>query len=43
MALDMFVQIGKLKGESVDKVHAGKTDVLAWSWGVSNSGSAHVG
>lgn len=43
MALDMFIQIGALKGESVDKVHAGKTDVLAWSWGVSNSGSAHVG
>jgi type VI secretion system secreted protein Hcp len=43
MALDMFMQIGKLKGESVDKTHAGKTDVLAWSWGVSNSGSAHVG
>ena len=43
MALDMFIQIGKLKGESVDKTHAGKTDVLAWSWGVSNSGSAHVG
>ena len=43
MALDMFIRIGALKGESVDKVHAGKTDVLAWSWGVSNSGSAHVG
>jgi type VI secretion system secreted protein Hcp len=39
----MFIQIGTLKGESVDKVHAGKTDVLAWSWGMSNSGSAHVG
>jgi type VI secretion system secreted protein Hcp len=43
MALDMFIQIGALKGESVDKIHAGKTDVLAWSWGMSNSGSAHVG
>ncbi len=43
MALDMFIQIGALKGESVDKTHAGKTDCLAWSWGVSNSGSAHVG
>src|SRR5947209_11591412 len=43
MALDMFIQIGKLKGESVDKTHAGKIDVLTWSWGVSNSGSAHVG
>ena len=43
MAVDMFIQIGALKGESRDKVHAGKTDVLAWSWGMSNSGSAHVG
>jgi type VI secretion system secreted protein Hcp len=39
----MFMQIGTLKGESRDKVHAGKIDVLAWSWGCSNSGSAHVG
>ncbi len=43
MAMDMFIQIGKLKGESKDKVHKEKTDVLAWSWGLSNSGSAHVG
>jgi type VI secretion system secreted protein Hcp len=39
----MFIQIGALKGESVDKTHAGEIDVLAWSWGMSNSGSAHVG
>ena len=43
MAMDMFIKIGDLKGESVDKKHAGEIDVLAWSWGVSNSGSAHVG
>ncbi len=43
MAMDMFIQIGALKGESKDKVHSEKTDVLAWSWGMSNSGSAHVG
>ena len=43
MAMDMFIQIGTLKGESRDKVHEGKTDVLAWSWGLSNSGSAHAG
>jgi type VI secretion system secreted protein Hcp len=39
----MFMQIGDLKGESRDKVHVGKIDVLAWSWGASNSGSAHDG
>jgi type VI secretion system secreted protein Hcp len=43
MAMDMFIQIGDLKGESRDKTHAGKIDVLAWSWGCSNSGSAHMG
>ena len=43
MAMDMFIKIGTLKGESVDKTHVGEIDVLAWSWGVSNSGSAHVG
>jgi len=43
MAVDMFIQIGDIKGEARDKVHKGKIDVLAWSWGMSNSGSAHVG
>jgi type VI secretion system secreted protein Hcp len=43
MAVDMFIKIGSLKGESVDKVHKGEIDVLAWSWGMSNSGSAHSG
>jgi type VI secretion system secreted protein Hcp len=43
MALDMFLDLGPVKGESRDKVHAGKIDVLAWSWGVSNSGAGHVG
>ena len=43
MAMDMFIKIGALKGESVDKTHAGEIDVLAWSWGMSNSGSAHHG
>jgi type VI secretion system secreted protein Hcp len=43
MAVDMFIKIGALKGESKDKVHKEEIDVLAWSWGMSNSGSAHVG
>jgi type VI secretion system secreted protein Hcp len=43
MAMDMFIKIGDLKGESRDKTHAGEIDVLAWSWGMSNSGSAHMG
>ena len=43
MAMDMFIKIGDLKGESVDKKHAGEIDVLAWSWGLSQSGSFHGG
>lgn len=43
MAFDMFIKIGDIKGESRDKVHGKEIDVLAWSWGMSNSGSAHVG
>jgi type VI secretion system secreted protein Hcp len=46
MAMDMFIKIGKLQGETQDKVKKatdGWIDILAWSWGMSNSGSAHVG
>ncbi len=43
MAVDMFIKIGDLKGESRDKTHKEEIDVLAWSWGASNSGSAHSG
>ncbi|MCC7200320.1 MAG: type VI secretion system tube protein Hcp [Gammaproteobacteria bacterium] len=43
MAMDMFIKIGELAGESGDSVHKDSIDVLAWSWGLSNSGSAHSG
>jgi len=43
MAMDMFIKIGAVKGESRDKTHKDEIDVLAWSWGLSNSGNAHVG
>ncbi len=43
MAVDMFLKIDDIKGESRDDKHPNEIDVLAWSWGVSNSGSAHVG
>jgi type VI secretion system secreted protein Hcp len=43
MAVDMFIKIGDLKGESKDSTHKQQIDVLAWSWGLSNSGSAHMG
>lgn len=43
MAIDMFLDLEGIKGESKDKAHAGKIDLLAWSWGVGNSGSFHTG
>ena len=43
MAVDMFMKIEGISGESKDSKHSKEIDVLAWSWGLSNSGSAHVG
>jgi type VI secretion system secreted protein Hcp len=43
MAVDMFLDLSPIKGESADKVHKEMIDVLAWSWGCSNSGTAHAG
>ena len=46
MALDMFINMGdKIKGESADSVQGkkGDIDVLAWSWGMSQSGTTHMG
>jgi type VI secretion system secreted protein Hcp len=43
MAVDMFIQIGDLKGESKDDKHKGKFDVLAWSWGAAQQGTMHSG
>jgi len=43
MASDMFIKIGDIKGESADKAHKDEIDVLAWSWGMSQSGSMHSG
>jgi type VI secretion system secreted protein Hcp len=44
MAMDQFMKFTpKLEGESKDKKHGKEIDVLAWSWGMSNSGSAQMG
>jgi type VI secretion system secreted protein Hcp len=43
MATDMFLKLDGVTGESKDKVHPKEIDVLAWSWAMSNCGSAHVG
>jgi type VI secretion system secreted protein Hcp len=43
MAVDMFIKIGDIKGESKDAAHKEEIDVLAWSWGLSQSGTFHGG
>ena len=43
MAVDMFLKITGVEGESKDDKHGKEIDVLAWSWGVSNSGTFHTG
>jgi len=43
MAVDMFLKIGDVEGESKDKDHKGEIDVLSWSWGLSQTGTMHLG
>lgn len=42
-AQDMFLCIEGVEGETQDLAYPGCIDVLAWSWGMSNSGSTVVG
>lgn len=42
MAVDMFIKFDGIDGESVDAKHAKEIDVLAWSWGMSQSGTTHT-
>jgi type VI secretion system secreted protein Hcp len=43
MATDIFLKIKGADGESQDKAHKGQIDVSSFSWGATNSGTAHVG
>jgi hypothetical protein len=43
MAVDMFLTLDGVKGESEDKNHPKQIGVLSCSWGMNRSGSAHVG
>lgn len=39
-AVDMFLKLDGITGESFDKVHKGEIDVLAWSWGTNSTETA---
>jgi type VI secretion system secreted protein Hcp len=43
MAVDVFLKLGDIKGESKDSKHEGEIDVLSWSWGVSNASDVRAG
>jgi type VI secretion system secreted protein Hcp len=42
-AVDYFLKIDGVEGESTDEGHKGEIEVLSWSWGVSNSGARAIG
>ena len=43
MAVDMFIKIGDVKGESTDDKHKNEIDVLSWSWGATQAGTSGIG
>lgn len=43
MAVDQFLKLDGIAGESQDSKHKDTIDVLAWSWGMSQSGTTHMG
>lgn len=43
MAVDMFMKISSVDGESKDDAHKGEIDVLSYNWGMLQSGTFHVG
>lgn len=42
MTIACFLTIAGIEGEAVASGHEGEIDVLAWSWGMANSGTTHV-
>jgi type VI secretion system secreted protein Hcp len=43
MAVDMFLMLDGIKGESTDSKHKGEIDIESFSWGLSQTGSGHRG
>ena len=44
MAVDIFLKLSNsIKGESQDNTHRDEIDVLAWNWGLTQSGTTHIG
>ncbi len=39
----IYMKIEGIDGEATDRGHEGEIDILSWSWGMSQTGSAHTG
>src|ERR1700753_4105926 len=42
-AVDYFLKIDGIEGESKDSKHKGEIDLDSWSWGANQSGTYHGG
>jgi len=42
MAIDSFLKLGTLKGESVVKGFEDQIQLLSWSWGMTQTGTTHT-
>lgn len=42
MSVDYFLKIPGCDGDSADNTYKNAIDVLAWSWGMTQSGSMHI-
>jgi len=43
MAIDTFLKLGDLKGESQVKGFEDQIQLLSWSWGMKQTGTTHIG
>jgi type VI secretion system secreted protein Hcp len=43
MAVDMFLKLETVNGESIDDSHKGEIDLLTWTFGATQTGTAQTG
>jgi len=43
MAVDMFLKLKDIPGESTDSKHKDTIDIQSWSWGATQTGNMHFG
>lgn len=43
MAVDYFLKIDNIPGESMDKTHKGEIEIESWHWGATQTGTASRG